>query len=34
VTDEPTLAELYERRDATNGLLRGTGRSPQLGGYV
>jgi hypothetical protein len=34
INDEPTLAELYERRDDGNGLLRGTGRSPQLGGYV
>jgi Domain of unknown function (DUF5925)/ATPase family associated with various cellular activities (AAA) len=34
VTDEPTLAELYERRDDGSGLLRDTGRSPRLGGYV
>jgi hypothetical protein len=34
VTDSPTLAELYERRDDANRLLGDTGRSPRLGGYV
>jgi hypothetical protein len=34
VTDEPTLAELYERRDAGSALLRDTVRSTRLGGYI
>lgn len=34
VTDEPTLAELYERRDNPNGLLRETAPTHRPAGYV
>ncbi|MEX2100619.1 MAG: DUF5925 domain-containing protein [Acidimicrobiia bacterium] len=34
IDDEPTLAELYERRDEHAGLLRPNTPSPKLGGYV
>ena len=34
INDEPTLAELYERRDEHAGLLRPSSPSPKLGGYV
>jgi hypothetical protein len=34
VEDEPTLAELYERRDASGAGLRHGGPDPELGGYV
>jgi len=34
VTDEPTLAELYERRDDGTGLLRETQPTHRLGGYL
>ena len=34
VTDEPTLAELYERRDNRSGLLRDTPHTHRPAGYV
>ncbi len=34
VKDQPTLAELYERRDGCNGLLRDATSPQRLGGYV
>jgi hypothetical protein len=34
VGDDPTLAELYERRDADASGLRAGGSEPKLGGYV
>ena len=34
VTDEPTLAELYERRDERSGLLRDATPAQRPAGYV
>jgi hypothetical protein len=34
LADEPTLAELYERRDDSRHLLRDRAPAPRLGGYV